>query len=356
MVDDGSTDNSGRLCDEYAKKDGRIVVIHKKNGGLVSARKAGIIKATGGYVTYVDSDDWIDHVMYEELIEAITWHDADIVTSGLYREYSGSTVREFDNLPEGVYARKEIEKTVFPKLMYTGDFYEAGINIHLYNKLYRRELLRNHQMEIDDIVRVGDDAALVYPCIMEAKKIVILHKCFYHYCIRNDSIMSIGYKGELSGFKKIHDIIRRKIETVHKKREHLLQQLSFLILYLLLLKEPQLVIRISNGRLCPYGNVYRKERLILCGSGKFGSTLYRYLSEENWCHIVLWTDREEDRERGVVCTSKLTDIPQDSYDKIIIAVLVGSVMKEIRSELIKFGIQEKKIAFIDINETMMIED
>ncbi len=357
LVDDGSTDASGKVCDEYAGKDGRIKVIHKKNMGIVSARKTGVVIATGDYVTYVDSDDWIDNIMYEELVKEITWYDADIVTSGLYREYPAAVVQEFDNLPEGVYKGNEIERTIFSKFMYTGDFYEAGINMHLYNKLYRRELVLNNQMKIDDIVRVGDDAALVYPCVMDAKKIVILHKCFYHYRIRNNSIMSIGYKRELLGFRKIYDIIRKKIEVVDGAENILLEQLNFLMLYMLLLKEPQLVIRISNGRVLPFRNVYINERLVLYGSGKFGSTLYRYLSEEQWCHIVLWTDREEDREKGVVPTAKLRELPQDSYDKIIIAVLVGSVMKEIRKELIELGIHKEKIAMIDIkDETIMFED
>ena len=66
LVDDGSTDSSGIICDEYSKKDRRIQVIHKKNGGLVSARKAGILLATGEYSTYVDSDDWIEDSAYEK--------------------------------------------------------------------------------------------------------------------------------------------------------------------------------------------------------------------------------------------------------------------------------------------------
>ena len=169
--------------------------------------------------------------------------------------------------------------------------------------------------------------------------------------------MSIGYKRELLGFRKIYDIIRKKIEVVDGAENILLEQLNFLMLYMLLLKEPQLVIRISNGRVLPFRNVYINERLVLYGSGKFGSTLYRYLSEEQWCHIVLWTDREEDREKGVVPTAKLRELPQDSYDKIIIAVLVGSVMKEIRKELIELGIHKEKIAMIDIkDETIMFED
>ena len=78
LVDDGSTDSSGRICDEYAKKDNRIRVIHKKNGGLSSARNEGIKAATGEYIAFVDGDDWVDKSMYEDMLKAMYTYDADI--------------------------------------------------------------------------------------------------------------------------------------------------------------------------------------------------------------------------------------------------------------------------------------
>ncbi|WP_227166600.1 glycosyltransferase, partial [Enterococcus faecium] len=78
LVDDGSPDNSGKICDEYAEKDNRVRVIHKENGGLSSARNAGIDVARGKYLGFVDSDDYIDEDMYEILYENLKIHDADI--------------------------------------------------------------------------------------------------------------------------------------------------------------------------------------------------------------------------------------------------------------------------------------
>ena len=79
LVDDGSTDSSGRICDEYADKDSRIIVIHKENGGLVSARKAGLREATGEYVVYVDGDDWIELNAIEHMVGTIERTKEDIV-------------------------------------------------------------------------------------------------------------------------------------------------------------------------------------------------------------------------------------------------------------------------------------
>lgn len=355
LIDDGSTDMSGELCEKYASEDKRIKVIHKENKGLVSARKTGVNAATGTYVAYVDSDDWIDKTMYEELVKEIVQHNADIVTSGLYREYHESTVVEFDHLPEGIYERELIENKIFPELIFTGNFFESGINIHLYNKLYKRELVRRNQLNVDSQIRVGDDAALVYPCIMDANKIVITHKSFYHYCIRQNSVMSTGYKNEISGYKKIYNVIKKKIVISSKCEDILNNQLNFLMIYLLLLKEPQYIIQVRDKQIFPFDCVYIREKVVLCGSGKFGNALYRFMKEEGLCEVVLRIDKLENVEEGIFDFSRLSQISKKSYDKVVIAVLVDTVAKEIYNQLIKIGIEKEKIAKLNIESENIVK-
>jgi len=349
LVDDGSTDESGRICDSYAEKDKRIKVIHKKNGGLVSARKEGIQHAGGEYAAYVDGDDWIEPCMLEELIRQALETGADIVTSGLVRDYGQFVVNELDNLPEGIYDLKKIENEILPVLMYTGSFYKAGMNMHICHKLFKKELVLKNQMCIDNKVVVGEDAALTYPCIMDAEKIVVMHKCFYHYCIRQNSIMGTRYRKEMPGFRCVYKIIKDKLQKYDRQQEALMHQLNYLMLYMLLLKEPQTVIRVQGRALLPFHNVGVGERIILYGGGKFGSTLHRFLTEENLCKIVLWVDRVEDKNRGIVDVSKLDRIPQDLYDKIIIAVLAGAAADEVYGTLVKRKIDERKIERINMS-------
>lgn len=352
LVDDGSTDGASEMCDQFQQQDNRIKVIHKVNGGLVSARKAGIIEASGKYAAYVDSDDWIEHDMYQILVKQMEENDADIVTSGVYRDYPNDIVEEFDHMQEGVYESERIKDEILPTFMYTGNFYEAGINIHIYNKLFKRELLLKHQLKVKDFIRVGEDAALVYPYILDAEKIVILHKCFYHYCIRNDSIMAKGYQNELKGYQEIYRMIKTQMgeEKDIKCRKNLIMQLDYFMLYEILLKEPHLAIGIENDNLRPFHNVRIKDRLVLYSGGKFGSTLHRFIEEQKLCEIILWVDKEADPARGVECVSRLHDMDKDSYDKILLAVLVNSVADKIQEELIEMGIEEDKIARIDITQ------
>lgn len=102
LVDDGSKDKSGKICDDYARKDKRIKVIHKKNGGLSDSRNAGITVATGKYIAFVDSDDWIEKNMYEKMYNECEKFGADICICGFFREYKDKTISEC-NFGERVY-------------------------------------------------------------------------------------------------------------------------------------------------------------------------------------------------------------------------------------------------------------
>lgn len=356
LVDDGSTDGSSEMCDMFQQQDKRIKVIHKMNGGLVSARKAGIVEAKGEYAAYVDSDDWIECDMYHQMVAQMILNNADIVTSGLFRNYTNDTVDEFDNIQEGVYDLEKIKNELLPVFMYTGKFYEAGINIHIYNKLFKRELLLKHQLRVDDVVRVGEDAALVYPYILDAKKIVVIHKCFYHYCIRQNSIMADGYRDELKGYKYIYLIIKSQIEKYDMCRDNLMMQLNYFMIYMLLLKEPQIIISIKDGVLIPFHKIKVKDRLVLYGGGKFGSTLCKFIKEQNLCEIVLWIDKEEDILRGIESSLRLSYMAKESYDWIILAVLVGTVADKIQKELIERGIEQDKIARINVTDEEIINN
>lgn len=190
LVDDGSTDGSPGICDEYAAKDSRIVVIHKENGGRVSARKVGVQKAHGVYTVYVDGDDWISLDYVEELYKSASQNSADMVICTCVNE---GKERDKEKLyfTEGKYNRKQLETIVFPKMIFTGRFDEFGIRPHVY-KMYKTVLLKEYQKDVPDEICLGEDAALVYPMLLACENIFILDKAIYHYRF-NDKGITLKY-------------------------------------------------------------------------------------------------------------------------------------------------------------------
>lgn len=117
LVDDGSTDTSGMICDKYEEKDSRVKVIHKKNEGPIKARCTGVEAAGGDYVTFVDSDDWIKDNTYERLMEAA--EKADVVVSGITIYYNeNNMVEEAPAVDAGLYERSAIEQLIIPNMLW----------------------------------------------------------------------------------------------------------------------------------------------------------------------------------------------------------------------------------------------
>ena len=211
LIDDGSTDNSVEICDAAAKKDSRVRVIHKENGGVVSARKAGLSVAVGKYAGYVDGDDWIDEHMYEHMINAMEKYNCDMVMCDVEHENksvplsSGST---HINISGGYYNREQLENNVFPKMIYTGVFYKFGIYPVIWNKLYKREKLIKHQMAVDDDIRTGEDAACVYPYLLECDSLYFLENLSLYHYRRSRTQMTVSYDSSyFDCFKSLYEFL-----------------------------------------------------------------------------------------------------------------------------------------------------
>lgn len=188
LVDDGSPDRCPQICDEYARKDSRIKVIHQKNQGSVKARWNGMLAARGKYISMLDGDDWIDSDMYSYMIEMIEKHNSDIAIVG-YKEQHGERFIEKRNvIDSGLYENEGIN-IIYENALYTGKFYEPGIVPAFWNKLIKREMFFNHITPVDDIIKMGDDAAITYPLIARAKSIVVDNEFHpYNYRIVDGSM------------------------------------------------------------------------------------------------------------------------------------------------------------------------
>ena len=178
LVDDGSPDNCGKICDEYAKKDSRIEVIHKANGGLSDARNVGISKAKGRYIGFVDSDDYIKEDMYEILLNLIKKYDADVSICNLYDVIDGNEyIRNKEN---GIreYSRLDILKEVL---------LDKNIQSYAWNKLYKKELFDEVKYPIG---KKYEDIGTTFYIFEKCNKIVVTSEPEYYYLKRSDSLVN----------------------------------------------------------------------------------------------------------------------------------------------------------------------
>ena len=176
LVDDGSPDNCGRICDDYAKGDNRIKVVHKVNGGISSARNAGLEVAKGEWIMHVDGDDWIEPDMIESLIEAAQVTGADLVF-GDFMKYGPSA--GYNKLPTWSSDKKKSMTNYIAYVMTT-----------IWGSIAKRSLYADHSLKSPEDISYCEDFHLIVRLCHFAKKVVNVHRPFYHYRYRPTSIMS----------------------------------------------------------------------------------------------------------------------------------------------------------------------
>ena len=187
LVDDGSPDNCPAICDEYAAKDERVKVIHKENGGLVSARQEGIKVASGDYVFNLDGDDSLLPDAFESAYRIIVEYHPDMVSFSYRRCIDGEEGELVEDLAEeGLYNKKDMEKNIYPRLL--SDKNMKNLFYFVWGKAIKRELAIKHQLNVSRRISQGEDLSCTTPCYLEAESVYMSKKAVYLYTIRNDSL------------------------------------------------------------------------------------------------------------------------------------------------------------------------
>ena len=347
LVDDGSTDRCPALCDLYASKDSRIKVIHKANGGLVSARKAGVSIAKGEYIAHVDGDDWIEPTYYEKLVDAAVKSDADIVCAGYCRDFFEESVRCNDSFPSGLYQGDDLE-ILHRKMICFDEPYKVGITTYVWNKLFKSKIAKNTQLSVDEVITIGEDAAVTYPSLLIADKVYISDFYLYHYRQREGSMLKLQDNQDTTRIKlkALYTYLKSKICSI-KNNDLLIEHLKNFVIGNFIIRSGGLIEGVSL-----FPESIRGKRVAIVFAGSFGQMMYKRFTSTGYCDVVGWFDDDywQYRRLGMNVDS-LDMICDKEYDFIIIAKLDLCCISSLKSRIISYGVDLKKILEIHYNNT-----
>ncbi len=345
-IDDGSTDKSSLICDQYKEKDMRITVIHKPNAGLVSARKGGIRIATGACIGYVDADDWVEPDLYETMRNDLIRYRVDMVETEHFLDAGTKSERVKSRLPYGRHDAKDI----IPVMLCDQEFNECTLRPYLWSKLFKKNLLEKHQLCVDETICCGEDIAVTYPYILDAESIYVSDYAGYHYVQRQDSMTGM----QSSTGQETDRALIRYLKTVFGQAKNysevLLKQLNQYTKSMLLIRQLTFFDKASeNKKLLPFGGIGCNERIAVYGAGRMGKSVYQYLKMLYKEKTVLWGDKAYRLHQQVglpVLSPEEIVERQEEYDLLLIAMSSQAVSDAAKEFLVQKGLKMGKAVWL----------
>lgn len=351
LVDDGSTDESYSICQEFAEHENRIKLIHQENKGTLNAKMAGVDTADSEYIMFVDADDWIKPEMCERLYKTLIKENVDLVTSGIVRYFSDERcIWDYDTLEEGKYAGSDYQEKVLTHMLCDGVFPRRGIDASLAIKIFKKSILYPTLKNAEEQYgyQLADDTSVLYPYMLNAESVYIIKECYYYHR-QYENGQDKYYKDQDFEYKvrKLYGYLKNIFEN-HEARSSLMMQLDYFISGLFWVKQELLVRKIVQEApkiqqyLFPFHRVKQNSRIILYGAGAVGKSFYAQLVKTKYCREIIWQDKQyeryQDENISVNCAHAEVDV-----DACVIAVQDEGLANEIKQELIELGMEERKI-------------
>lgn len=255
LINDGSTDGSNEICDEYAKKDVRVRVFHKRNGGVSSARNIGLENATGEWISFVDSDDWVRESYLKHLYDEVQG-DVDLVIA----------FAEMVNHPDSdkyYYEQSKLNKKDFSELFVK---FDLSWRTAPWGKLFRSELIKSASLRFVEGMHIGEDACFLYEFILHCRNILISDKKDYFYLYDNCGSLtkrSNSIDSELLAYNEIYKVMRKLIDRLQINDPIALKNMRW--------SEATYLQRVLNSL---YNKVDRKRRIQVLGQLDYRSLDY----------------------------------------------------------------------------------
>lgn len=224
LIDDGSPDNCGVICDEYAEKDARVRVLHKENAGVSAARNDGIRLAQGEYITFVDADDFVDTAVLDEQIIRLQNDDCPVVVCGYYEQdklgekptdaFEKSRVFETDE------ERIELCKMAFGFGFGQNQMKKSGF-FAVWAKFYRGDFLKEHQLQFKKGMAFAEDELFAFQALAKSQKVRYSAARFYHYRLRKSSVCHIKKDPSFAEMELFYDTFKAAIDACEKPEAYM---------------------------------------------------------------------------------------------------------------------------------------
>jgi len=342
LVDDGSTDASGALCDRHVHIDKRVRVIHLEHGGPILARKTGVDVSEGEYITFVDADDYINKQAYIYAEEAMG-AGREVICFDMGRLLpDGQTKYERCRLEEKTYSREEIMQEIVPKMLWEKGENRYGLDPSLANKIIKRELVKKIYEGLQESdFHYGEDIAVTYPAVYEAKSLEVIHKNYYNHRIRANTEVAPYIKAE-DYFDKLY-VLYRYLKKKFQDNRDLIDQIELFYIHSIDYKKRVYhVADVTGNYLFPFERVRKDAKIVLYGAGNVGQNYVSQIKKTNFCEIEAWVDKEYAKYEAYGVVS-IDYIFKAQYDFIVIAIADLNIRRSVAKMLCDEGVEKNRI-------------
>ncbi|MBR1702191.1 MAG: glycosyltransferase family 2 protein [Lachnospiraceae bacterium] len=342
IVDDGSSDGTRSICEKHSRDDSRIKFLFSEHGGVVKARNYAVNASKGEYVCFVDVDDDVDDDYLMLFVDCINEHSPDMVITGYAEKYLSWEIEKVNKVPEGIYSGQELID-IYPHIMQGSGVCELGINPFLWTKCIKREVVLPIMNATNECIVEGEDAAIVFPCLLHSKKIVISKECRYHYIYRGESVTHTRKFDYYKNCLILYEDIGNKMRAT-PYYNLMRPQLEWYLRLMIYISDPNAFDMYT--RVFPFGKVVKGANIILYGAGNLGKLYQHQFCSQNYGNIVLWVDGAWERYIGDGRNIKSPEeIMSTNYDYIVIAVFDHRMVEAVISFLKSKNISESKIVY-----------
>jgi glycosyltransferase involved in cell wall biosynthesis len=349
LVNDGSPDSSHDICLSYQKKDKRIIIINKPNGGLLSARKAGLEAARAEFISFVDGDDWVDIDFLASLYQIAELHPVDLVVSGFIRAFEGRNEKMTPLYKQGLYLNNSLDE-LLNNMLLTSTFFQHGVSTYVWNKLFRRSILKEVLFLVPNEITMGEDAAITYSYMPLCKGIGITHSCNYFYRQRVNSMVKSIQSSELE-LDHLTNLVQYLYNNLSQKQKKakLRRDLLYYLYSQALVRFGGLIS--AEDIYIPFQGLKKNDKVLVYSSGTFGQRLVSFNNIHNVFQLSYWIDFDhiESNDLGLEVDSPFFN-KEKEYDSIIIASIDGSKIDQVFNFLSFYGFDCSKYRPLNLDE------